>query len=179
MTKKSPLAIMKERFTDKAGLRKAVEGLASGDLWIDRTNADKGLAHVSNAKLVKLHDTLTAVKKEFGSRAALITAILTGQKRSKDEGYKARLEKYSTPRLLDTHRAKFAGAPKGEVGVEAAPEEGAKKAPAKASAKKTPATASAKKAPAKAVAKKAPAKKAPAKKAVASDAPAKKAGTKS
>ncbi len=60
--KKSPLAQMKERFTDKAGLLKAVEGLASGDLWIDRTNADKGLAHVSNAKLVKLHDTLTTVK---------------------------------------------------------------------------------------------------------------------
>jgi hypothetical protein len=158
MTKKSPLAMMKERFTDKAGLLKAVEGLASGGLWIDRANADKGLAHVSNAKLLKLHDVLTAVKKEFGSRAALITAVLTAEKRLKDDGYKGRLEGHSTPRLLDalraaTKRAKHAPAPK--AAAKAAP--AAKKAPAK-----------------KAAAAKAPAEKAPAKKAPAKKAPAKK-----
>ena len=171
--KKSPLAQMKERFTDKAGLLKAVEGLASGDLWIDRTNADKGLAHVSNAKLVKLHDTLTTVKKEFGSRAALITSILTAEKRPKDEGYKARLEKFSTPRLLDAQRSAAkrgnGAAAKDEAKPAAAPK---KKAPAKAAVK-----APAKKAPTK----KAPAKKAaaaPAAKAPAKNAPAKKAAKK-
>lgn len=172
MTKKSPLAQMKERFTDKAGLLKAVEGLASGDLWIDRTNADKGLAHVSNAKLVKLHDTLTAVKKEFGSRAALIDAIAKSENRAKDDGYKARLEKFSTPRLLDaqraaTKRAKKAAAPKGSAKAAApakkapATKATAEKAPAKKAARNAPAkAASAKAAPAKAGAKKAPAKKA-------------------
>lgn len=156
MTKKSPLAQMKERFTDKAGLLKAVEGLASGDLWIDRTNADKGLAHVSNAKLVKLHDTLSTVKKEFGSRAELITAILKAEARSKDEGYKARLEKYSTPRLLDAQRAtvkraKAAAAPKGKAKV--APV--AKKAAVKVVAKAAPVKkAAARNAPVKKTSKK-------------------------
>ena len=160
--KKSPFAQMKERFTDKAGLLKAVEGLASGDLWIDRTNADKGLAHVSNAKLLKLHETLSAVKKEFGSRAALIKAVMTAEKR-KDEGYSARLEKFSTPRLWDAHRAASKRAKAAKAA--AAPAAPAKKAVAKkAPAKKAPA-AETKKAPAKA-ARNAPkaAAKAPAKK---------------
>jgi hypothetical protein len=101
---KSPLAQVKDRFTDKAGLVKAVKALATGDLFIDRVNADTGLEHISNAKLLHLHDTLTAVKKEHGSRAKLIDAILKAEKR-KDEGYKTRLEKLSTPRLYDQYRA--------------------------------------------------------------------------
>ena len=165
MTKKSPLAQLTERFTDKAGLIKAVEGLASGDLWIARTNADKGLAHVSNAKLLKLHATLSTVQKEFGSRAGLIMAILTAEKRTKDEGYKARLEKYPTPRLLDAQRAaakrlKAASAPKRKAAPKAAP--AVKGAAAKAVAPKGGAK---KAAPAKGAAKKTAAKKtAPAKK---------------
>jgi hypothetical protein len=159
MTKKSPLAQVKERFTDKAGLIKAVEALATGDLWLNRTNADKGLAHVSNAKLLRLHATLSAVQKEFGSRAGLITAILAAEKRSKDEGYKARLEAYPTPRLLDAQRAaakrvKAASAPKRKPAAKAAPAAAApaakKTAPAKAAPAKAPA---AKKAPAKKPAK--------------------------
>ena len=162
MTKKSPLAQVKERFTDKAGLIKAVEALATGDLWLDRTNADKGLAHVSNAKLLRLHATLSTVQKEFGSRAGLITAILAAEKRSKDEGYKARLEAYPTPRLLDAQRAaakrvKAASAPKRKVAAKAAPAASTKAAPAKAAPAKKGAPAkapAAKKAPAKAAAKK-------------------------
>jgi len=167
MTKKSPLAQVKERFTDKASLLKAVEALATGDLWIDRTNADKGLAHVSNAKLLRLHATLSTVQKEFGSRAGLITAILTAEKRTKDEGYKARLEAYPTPRLLDAQRAaakrlKAASAPKRKPAAKAAP---AAAPAAKAGAAKKAAPAAKKAAPAKApAAKKAPAKK-PAKRA--------------
>jgi hypothetical protein len=157
MTKKSPLAQVKERFTDKAGLIKAVESLATGDLWLDRTNADKGLAHVSNAKLLRLHATLSTVQKEFGSRAGLITAILPAEKRTKDEGYKARLEAHPTPRLLDAQRAaakrvKAASAPKRKAAAKPAAA-AAKAAPAKA-------TSAQKGAPAKAsAAKKAPAKK--------------------
>jgi hypothetical protein len=102
--KKSPLALVKERFSDKAGLVKAVEALAQGDLWIDRVGA-RGLAHASNAQLLKLHDTLSAVKKEFGTRAALVDAVLSAEKRSKDAGLRARLESYSTPRLYDAYKS--------------------------------------------------------------------------
>lgn len=102
---KSPLAVVKERFQDKAGLLKAVKELATEELWVDRLDQGKGLDSVSNRKLLKLHTLLSAVKKDFGTRAKLVDAILTQEKRSKDEGYKARLERFSTPRLYDHYKA--------------------------------------------------------------------------
>jgi len=103
--KKSPLTEVKDRFGEKKKLVEAVRDLATKDLWIDRIEEDKGLEHVSNAKLLHLHDVLAAVKKEFGSRAKLIDAVLSAEKRSKDEGYRARLEKQPTPRLYDSYRS--------------------------------------------------------------------------
>ncbi len=102
---KTPLALVKERFGDKAKLVAAVEKLATQDLWLDRVNEDKGLGRVSNAKLIRLHDALEDAKKRFGSRTKLIAAILDVEKRTKDEGYKARLEGYPLPRLVDIHDA--------------------------------------------------------------------------
>lgn len=103
--KKAPLALLTEKFKDKAGLIAAVRGLATDDLWVGRTNEDKGLDHVSNAKLLRLHNVLSAVKKAHGSRAAMIEAIMKLEKRTKDEGFKSRLEKHSTPRLWDQFQA--------------------------------------------------------------------------
>jgi hypothetical protein len=97
---KSPLAIVAERFKNKAALIDAVKALATDDLWIDRVNDDKGLPHISNRKLIHLHDVLSQVKKDFGSRHKLIDAILASDKRDKDAGYRVRLEKQSTPTLV-------------------------------------------------------------------------------
>ena len=102
---KTPLALVKEKFNDKAKLVAAVEKLAGDDLWIDRTNKNKGLGHVSNAKLIRLHDTFSAVKEKFGTRDKLIGAILENEKRTKDDGYKTRLAKYPVPRLWDMYRS--------------------------------------------------------------------------
>ncbi len=102
---KSPLSVVKEQFGDKAKLVSAVEKLATDDLWLDRISEEKGLAHVSNAKLLKLHAALTLAKSEFGSRSKLIASILELESRSKDSGYQARLEKFALPRLLDLHRS--------------------------------------------------------------------------
>ena len=102
---KSPLSIVKERFKDKDSLIQAVKALATEDLWIDRVDSDKGLDCVSNAKLIKLHDTLSAVKKAFGGREKLIAEIQKQDKRTKDDGYKARLARFSTPRLWDHYSA--------------------------------------------------------------------------
>ncbi len=101
---KSPLQQVQERFTDKAGLVSAVKDLVKDDLWADRLNEDKGLELISNKKLLHLHDVLSTVKTEFGSRDKLIAAILEKEKRTKDEGYKARFASWSTPRLLDHYR---------------------------------------------------------------------------
>ncbi len=98
---KSPLARVKADFTDKKSLVAALEKLAGEDLWLGRTSEDKGLAHVSNAKLLRLHATFTAVKEKFGTRAKLIDAIAELEKRAKDEGYKARIGAYPVPRLWD------------------------------------------------------------------------------
>lgn len=103
--KSTPLAQVKNRFNDKAGLVSAVQALATDELWLGRLNEDKGLDCVSNKKLLRLHDLLEGAKKEYGNRAGIIDAILKAENRSKDAGYRARLEKQSTPRLLDHARA--------------------------------------------------------------------------
>jgi hypothetical protein len=103
--KKTPLQQVTERFETKEKLVEAVEQLATDELWIDRFNETKGLMSVSNQKLLRLHDILTEVKKEFGSRDKLIAQILELENRVKDTGLKNRYAKYPTPRLLEAHRA--------------------------------------------------------------------------
>ncbi len=103
---KNPLAIVKEKFGDKQKLIAAVEAFAKkDDLWVNRINEKKGLAHVSNAKLLRLHETFTSVKEKFGSRDKLVAAILELEKRTKDEGYKTRLMGYPVPRLYDLYQS--------------------------------------------------------------------------
>lgn len=105
--KKSPLAIVKERFGEdrKAAKQKlvaAVRELAGKDGLLDRSL--ENLEQVSNKKLLRLEAVLKAVKEQ-GGRAALVSKILEAEKRTKDEGYKSRLERFPTPRLLDYYRA--------------------------------------------------------------------------
>ena len=102
---KSPLQTVKDRFKDKAGLVSAVQALMTDDLWIDRLNDDKGLDSVSNRKLLHLHEVLSEVKSQHGSRAKLIEAVAAEQTRGKDGDYKESLEGLSTPRLLDLLKA--------------------------------------------------------------------------
>jgi hypothetical protein len=106
--KKSPLATVKDKFGDKAKLVEAIKAFQSGELWLGRTATDrggeKGLQHVSNAKLLRLHATFTAVKDKFGTRDALVGAILELENRSKDDGYKKRLSAYPVPRLWDLYK---------------------------------------------------------------------------
>jgi hypothetical protein len=104
--KKSPLAIVKEKFGDKAKLVEAVKALATEDLWLartagDRQQGDRDLANVSNAKLLRLHGVLSEVKTKFGTRKNLIDELLATEKRSRDAGLRKRLEAYPVPRLYD------------------------------------------------------------------------------
>jgi len=101
--KKPPLRLVKDSFESKEKLVEAVQKLATPDLWLDRVSSAKGLGRVANGKLVRLHTILTDAKKRFGSREKLISAILELEKRVKDSGYRARLEQYPLPRLLDAH----------------------------------------------------------------------------
>jgi hypothetical protein len=136
MSTKSPLARVKEQFGDKEKLVAAVEKLGGDDLWVPRTNENKGLAHVSNAKLLRLHSVLSEVKEKFGTREKLVDAILELEKRTKDAGYKQRLSAWPVPRLYDTYRST---AKRHGVATAAAAKPKAAKAPAAAKAKKAPA----------------------------------------
>ena len=108
---KSPLAIVKEKFGDKSKLVEAVKAFGTEELWLGRTSADnaggkgRGLGHVSNAKLVRLHAVFTEVKTKFGTRASLIEAILAAQKRGKDGDLKKKYETYPVPRLFDLYKS--------------------------------------------------------------------------
>jgi hypothetical protein len=152
---KTPLSQVKEKFGDKKKLVEAVEKFTGEELWVGRTNENKGLAHVSNAKLLRLHATFSEVKEKFGTRFKLIDAIVALESRAKDEGYRTRLLAYPVPRLWDMYKSagKRNGQPVAAATKDAAP---AKAAAAKAAKADKPA-----KAPAKAAA--APKKKAAAK----------------
>ena len=147
---KTPLSAVKEKFGDKKSLVEAVEKFTSEDLWVARTNKDKGLAHVSNAKLLRLLSIFTEVKDKFGSRDKLVDAILDLTKRGRDEGYKAALSKFPVPRLFDLYkssakRSKANGAEKsGKADAKSSAGAAAKSADAKKPASKK--TAAAKKA---------------------------------
>jgi hypothetical protein len=108
---KSPAALVKQQFGDKAKLVAALGPFTNDDLWLGRVNETKGLARVSNAKLLRLFGVLSAVKEKFGTRAKLVDAICEIEKRVKDEGFKKRLLAYPVPRLYDAYRsaAKRAG----------------------------------------------------------------------
>ena len=150
---KSPLATLKDKFENKAKLVAELEKLTKDDdLWVARVNTNKGLAHVSNAKLLKLHATFAAVKEKFGTRAKLIDAICEVEKRAKDEGFKTRLGNFPVPRLWDMYKsaskragagtkdeakaAKRKAAPKKVAAAKAAPTKAAPGAGAKKTAAK-------------------------------------------
>lgn len=147
---KSPLTVVKDKFGDKAKLVEAVKAFTTDDLWVARINTDKGLEHVSNAKLLRLHATFTTVKEKFGTRAKLIDAILDAEKRAKDDGYKTRLTAFPVPRLYDQYLS-VTKRNKKKPAAEPAPAKKAEKPAAKKAekAEKSAKPAKAAKAPAK------------------------------
>jgi len=124
--KKTPVSLVKERFESKDKLVAAVQKLATTDLWLDKVSSAKGLGRVSNAKLVRLHDTLTDAKKRFGSRDKLISSIVELNKRVKDKGFASKLSAYPLPQLLDLHAAAERASKRAEAAAKAKPAKAAK-----------------------------------------------------
>lgn len=105
MTNKTPLQEVKDRFGSKEKLVKELKVLfEKGDLFDDRLNPDKGLMCVANAKLLKLHAIGNEVKEKFQTRENLTTEMLKILGREKDEGLKARFDKWGLPRLFDHYK---------------------------------------------------------------------------
>jgi hypothetical protein len=128
-----PLSTVKGKFGDKAKLVAAVtEFMNDGNLWLSNAGRGDGLAHVPNAKLLKLHATFTEVKSKFGTRSKLIDAVCELEKRTKDEGYKTRLGGYPVPRLFDMYQSASKRVARAQALASKAP---TKKAPAPAKPK--------------------------------------------
>jgi hypothetical protein len=170
---KSPAAIVKEHFGDKAKLVAALGPLTNDDLWVPRVNEKKGLERVPNAKLLRLYSVLTAVKEKFGNRFKLVDAICEIEKRSKDEGFKKRLLEYPVPRLYDVYRS---AARRAGIAVETAPPLGSNLPKGSGEAPKAKAPKAEAKVTSPAKASKAPAKKAAAKPAAKSKSQGAKKG---
>jgi hypothetical protein len=143
---KSPLALVTEKFTDKKSLVTAVQKFTGEELWVAKTSKNKGLAHVSNAKLLRLHQTFSQVKEKFATRFKLIDAIVALESRTKDEGYRNRLLAFPVPRLWDMYKS----AEKRKGTAPAAAKAPAKKAAAPKAKAKASAPATKKKTPPKA-----------------------------
>jgi hypothetical protein len=141
MAAKTPLAIMKDKFGEKTKLVEAIEKLTKDGLWLARTNEGKGLAHVSNAKLLRLHATFTEVKEKFGTREKLIEAVLELEKRAKDAGMRERLSAWPVPRLFDAYKSAKRRTSAKDPGAKAAKGKADKAAPAKAAKAAKPAAA--------------------------------------
>jgi hypothetical protein len=134
MAANEPLARVKEQFGDKAKLVASLEKLTTEDLWVSRTNKNKGLEHVSNAKLLRLHAVFSEVKEKFGTRDKLIDAILELEKRTKDSGWRERLASWPVPRLYDAYKSAAKRARAADPAAKAAPKPKTPKGEAKAAA---------------------------------------------
>ncbi len=125
----SPAQLVKTRFGDKSKLLDALKPFLGEDLWVGRTNDDKGIARISNAKLVRLFDTFTTVKSKWGTRAKLIDAVVEASGKQKDPGFRTRIEGWPVPRLYDSYKAAAKrAAPKAEKKAEKRAEKPAAKA---------------------------------------------------
>lgn len=102
--KKSPLQIVKEQF---GGKDKLVEQLVG---TVERRQGEKDeefkarLTAASNQKLLRLAATQKRLVADFGSKEALLSAIVALKFPGKGDGdYKARIAKYHAAKLLDLH----------------------------------------------------------------------------
>jgi len=136
MATKTPLAIVKDKFGEKAKLVEAIEKLTNDGLWLSRSSEGKGLAHVSNSKLLRLHATFTEVKEKFGTREKLVDAVLEAEKRVKDTGLRQKLSEWPVPRLFDAYRSAQKRARASKPAGKSAKASNETEAPAKAPAKK-------------------------------------------
>jgi hypothetical protein len=97
MSQKSPLEVVNEKFGGKDKLVDKLVGLLESDESKDELR--KRLLAVANHKLLRLHQVASTVKEKYGSRDKLLDQATSG--RAKDKDYRARLEAYSTARLVD------------------------------------------------------------------------------
>jgi hypothetical protein len=99
MSKKSPLAQVNEKFGGKDKLVEKLVGILESDEPKDQLRTK--LLGVANGKLLHLHEVASMIREKYGSRDKLVTAAAAALGRGKDKDYLAKLESFSTAKLLD------------------------------------------------------------------------------
>ena len=95
-----PKARLAKLHTGKAELAQSLaKSLAREDE--DSAQIADRLRTASNTQLLRLQHVVETVQKKFGSRAKLIEAIGTAEKKSTDKDYLAKLDSLSLPNLLE------------------------------------------------------------------------------
>jgi len=95
-----PKARLAKLHTGKAELAQSLaKSLAREDE--DTAQIADRLRTASNTQLLRLQHVVETVQKKFGSRAKLIEAIGTAEKKSTDKDYLAKLDSLSLPNLLE------------------------------------------------------------------------------
>lgn len=95
-----PAGRVKERHGGKEALAKALAPSLARSNEDSDTIAER-LKTASNSQLLRLQRVVEAVKQKWGSREALITALSTAEKKSKDNDYITKLGTFSLPKLFD------------------------------------------------------------------------------
>jgi hypothetical protein len=105
--KKSPLALVKEKFGSKEELVDALIALPESvldrgeDGEESKDDFRKRLLGAANSKLLRLHKTGKSISDRWGSKTKLVDAILTLRKRGKDQDYRTKLATLSVGKLYD------------------------------------------------------------------------------
>lgn len=103
--KKSPLARVKEQFGSKDKLVDALVAMPATVLERvgeeDKDAFHKRLLAAANNKLLRLHHISQDIQKRWGSKEAMVDAVLTLKKRGKDKDYRTKLSDLPVGKLYD------------------------------------------------------------------------------
>ena len=104
MTKLSPLQRVRAEHGTKAALAEKVIAALTPDEGEEREDFENRIKTLSNIKLLRLLDAHNRVEKEYGSRDALVDAVVKARFPNGNEQFKANVSAYRVTRLLDMAR---------------------------------------------------------------------------
>lgn len=105
MAKLTPLQEVKTRFGSKEELANQLIPVLERPDDVEDEDFERSIRTASNGQLLRLHAVQETVKKRFGSKEALVDAIVNDRFPKGNEPYKAKLLGLRASRLLDMHRS--------------------------------------------------------------------------
>ena len=107
MSKQTPLQIIKQQHTSKAGLVDHLAGKLERPEGESAEDFKARLLRVSNQKLIRLEATFKRYEGAFSSKAALVDAVIAAKspRQAKDADYKAKLTTWPITKLMDMYES--------------------------------------------------------------------------